>query len=173
MKKFVFIMSACSGIVLYSCSGKGGSMSAAAKKNLDNVHAINKAIETGDTSKLADVFAANCIDHSGMPGEVKGADEIKKELAGFHSMATDMKAEVVSEAATDDYSYEWMHWTGTSTMDGMGMKKGQKFDMNAIEVTKHDKDSKATDHWEFTLNSDIAKMMPPQTNMTGTDSTHH
>ncbi len=174
MKKFAFILTACTGIMFYSCSGKGGGMSDAAKKNLDNDHAINTAIQTGDTSKLANVFADNCVDHTGMTGEVKGATAIKAELASIHTMSADMKTEVVSEVANDDYSYEWLHWTGTSAIDGMGMKKGQKFDMNGLEVTKHDKDSKATDHWEFTLNSDIAKMMPQQNTMpSGTDSTQH
>ena len=68
----------------------GTAGNSAAQKNLDVAHAINKAIETGDVSKLGDYIAVDGVDHSGEKGEVKGLDNIKAELAGIHNMYSDV-----------------------------------------------------------------------------------
>jgi hypothetical protein len=71
------------------------------------------------------------------------------------------KNEVVKEIADDDYVFQWMKETMTMKEDGMGMKAGETHTMSAIEVTKFNKDSKATDHWSFVEWGDVMKMMPP------------
>ena len=50
----------------------------------------------------------------------------------------------------------------------MGMPNGP-YDMKSIEVAKF-KDGKAVEHWGFMDMQDMMKMMPPQPNMSKTDT---
>lgn len=150
-----------SAILLFCCTScnndnkSSGGLSATAQKNLDAAHAVNKAIESGDVSKLADYIAADAVDHSDH-GPVKGLDSIKAELAMIHTMGTDMKFETIKEFADDEYVFQWMHFTGNNTSPAMGPIG--KYDMNAIEVSKF-KDGKTVEHWEFMQPADMMKMM--------------
>lgn len=160
MKKLFFSLSAILVCFLLSCAGKGtgGKMSAQAQKNLDGANAINAAIQSGDVSKLDQYIAADGVDHTGSKGEVKGVDAIKAELGSMHTSSDDMKLEVTTESANDDYTFQWIRYTGTSKTADMGMPPGTKFDMNSVEVLKW-KDGKATDHWGFMQPNDVMKMM--------------
>jgi predicted SnoaL-like aldol condensation-catalyzing enzyme len=161
MKKLLFLL--LMGVLIFNVScnddnGDDGKMSDAAQKNLEACRQINKAIESGDVSKLDQYIAADGIDHSGMMGEVKGLDSIKAHLARLKTMSSDMKMDIIKELADDEYVFQWMRITGTAANSAMGMPAGTKFDMNAIQVSKF-KDGKATDHWEFTLASEMMAMM--------------
>jgi len=94
MKKNLLMICSFLLLSLISCNndkGGEGKLSAQAQKNLDAVHLINKAVETGDVSTLDKAIAADAVDHTSM-GECKGIDSIKSELSKIHTMATDMKA---------------------------------------------------------------------------------
>lgn len=136
-------------------------MSDTAKKNLEASHAVTKMFETADFGKLGDYIAADGVDHAGMKGDVKGVDSIKAELTEMCKSMSDMKNEVVKEMADDDYVMSWAVESGKMNVDGMGMKAGDKYSMNVIEVSKF-KDGKATDHWSFISSGDMMKMMPQQ-----------
>ena len=127
-------------------------------KNLASAHAVNKAIETGDVSKLGDYIATDGVDHAGPKGDIKGLDSIKAMLGKIHTMATGMQMSTTKELADDEYVFQWMHFSGTSASAEMGLPPGTKFDMSAIEVSKF-KDGKSTEHWEFMQPSDMMKMM--------------
>ncbi len=142
---------------------KTGGLSAAAQKNLDAAHAINKAIESGDVSKLGDYIAADGVDH-GDRGDVKGVDSIKAELAAIHASGSNMKMENIKELADSEYVFQWMKMTGTNNDPAM-MPVGP-YEMNAIQVTKF-KDGKAVEHWSFMQPADMMKMMPPPPPMGG------
>ncbi len=162
MKKFRFIIYAAIVGLILSCNNKKDTgMTDTARKNLDCFHAINKIFETGDLSKIGDYIAADGVDHAGMKGDVKGLDSIKAEFAQFSKMMSNLKSEVVKELTDDDYVIAWMKESGKMNMDGMGMKAGQDFSMDAIEVAKF-RDGKNTDHWEFISTGDMMKMMPQQ-----------
>jgi hypothetical protein len=157
-----------SAALLCCCMGcnndaKTGGVSAATQKNLDAAHAINKAIETGDVSKLGDYIAADAVDH-GDHGDVKGVDSIKAELAAIHTSGNNMKVENIKELADDEYVFQWMRMTGTNSDPAM-MPVGP-YDMNAIQVSKF-KDGKAIEHWSFMQPADMMKMMPPPPPMGG------
>lgn len=163
MKKALFAISCYFVCFSTSCNDKKSSETTTtttnSDKNLIAVHAINKAIETGDVSKLGDYITIDGVDHSGPRGEVRGLDSIKAELANIHNMASDMKATTIKELADSEYVFQWMRFTGTTLTEDMGMPKGTKFDMNALEVSKFNKDGKSTEHWEFIQPSDMMKMM--------------
>jgi predicted SnoaL-like aldol condensation-catalyzing enzyme len=172
MKKLLIIFSAGFICLLSSCNSKkeGGGMSDKAKKNLEACNAINKMFEAGDWSKAGDYIATDGIDHAGMKGDVVGLDNIKAEFADMDKMMGNFKNEKVKEFADDDYVFQWMKETMTMKVDGMGMKAGSTNTMDAIEVSKFNKDSKSTDHWTFVSWGDMMKMMPPPAAM---DSTKH
>ena len=151
MKKFLFAIPVGMLSLCMSCSDNGGG------KNLDAARAINKAVETGDTSKLSDYLAADAVDHSDH-GDIKGADSIKSAIAKIHLMVKDMKIETVKELADGEYTFQWMNYTGTAITSDMGMKAGETFKMTAIQVSKF-KDGKSTEHWEFMQPADMMKMM--------------
>ncbi len=159
MKKFVFLISSVILCFAISCNNdkKGGGMSDKAKKNLDGNAAINKAVESGDLSKLGDYIADDAVDHSDQ-GDVKGLAAIKEELAKYSQQAENMKAETIKEFADDDNVIAWYNYSGTMKIDQMGMKKGDSYKMMGVEVSKW-KDGKATEHWTFMLPADMAKMM--------------
>lgn len=151
-----------------------GGDDAIIKKNLEACHAINKAIETGDVSKLDAAIAADAIDYSGSPSNplepINGLENIKKNLAGIHTMADSMHTEVTREWADKDYVVQWLHFSGLAKSGDMGLPPGTKFDMKAIELCQM-KDGKLAAHWEYVLMSDMMKMMaaapPPQAVKTG------
>ena len=162
-KNLLTICSSLLFIFFVSCNNdKGGEakLSDQAQKNLDAVHLINKAVETGDVSTLDQAIATDAVDHTNM-GECKGLDSIKSNIAKVHTMSTDMKGETIKEFADDDYVFQWMRYTGTASTADMGMPAGTKYDMSTVHVSKF-KGGKAVEHWEFMQAADMMKMMPQQ-----------
>ena len=159
MKKYLLILATGFACLFTSCKGKKeGGTSDKAKKNLETAQAITKMFETGDMSKAGDYIATDAVDHTGMNGDVVGLDSIKASFAMFMKMMSDMKNEAVRELADDDYVFQWMKESWTMKVDAMGMKAGEKGNMDAIEVSKF-KDGKVSDHWAFISYTDMMKMM--------------
>lgn len=169
MKKLIAILSA-GCFLLASCSGKKeGGMSAAAKKNLDGMHAISKMFETKDFSKIGDYMTEDMVDHAGETGDIKGLPAIKAEFERMVADFDGLKSEVIREFADDEYVMSWMKYTAVLKKDMMGMKAGETMVSTAIEVAKC-KDGKATEHWTFMEPAEMMKMMggamPPMENTT-------
>ncbi len=157
VKLLFFIISSC---VFIACtSDKKGGISEKAQKNLDAMHGISKAIESGDMSNLNDYLAENVIDHAAEGGPAKGFENVKAEITKYSQYADNMKSEVIKELADDDYVMCWMRFTGTMKVDQMGMKKGDTYNTTALEVSKFNADSKAVEHWTFVDPAEMAKMM--------------
>ncbi|MEO7924625.1 MAG: ester cyclase [Chitinophagaceae bacterium] len=160
MKKLLFFVSAALVCCLVSCSDKkeeAGGMSDKAKKNLEAMHTVAKAFETGDISGIDSAIASDFIDHTDK-GDA-GRDSLKAMITAMYSVQNDMKSEVIKEFADDEYVFSWMRYTGTS--DGsMGMPKGP-YNMTAIEVAKF-RDGKAIEHWSFMEPREMMKMMGGQ-----------
>lgn len=161
MKLLLFGIATSLSLFTISCQDKSGGTDSATQKNLDAAHGINKAIESGDVSKLGDFIANDAIDHANPKGDLKGLDSLKAMIANFHTSGTNMKNETVKELADHDYVFQLMHFTGTSTNGEAGTPAGGKYDMMALEVTKHNAEGKVTEHWEYMTAKDIMKMMPP------------
>ena len=161
MKKLLFAMLMALCICCVSCSDKGaGGMSDKAKKNLDAMHAVQKCFETKDFSKVGDYVAEDGVDHAGPTGDLKGLANIKAQMEKMAAMSDGDKTEIIKELADDDYVMSWTHYSGTVKTADMGMKPGDKMNMEAIEVCKF-KDGKATEHWTMMEMKECMKMMPP------------
>jgi len=158
MKKlFLFITLSC--FAFFSCTNNNGVMSDKAKKNLDNARAIAKSFETKDISKLDDYIDKDVVDHASPGGETKGIDNLKKMFQEMQGTMSNSKMETVKELADDDYTYQWLKESWTQTQESMGMKPGD-YNINMIEVSKFNADSKVTEHWSFMDVNDMMKMMP-------------
>lgn len=167
MKKLAFAFSAVVLCLLFSCNDatqatNAGGMSDKAKKNSETNQAIIKMFEKGDFSKLGDYIATDAVDHTTPKGEVKGLDSIRALFNYFASMSSDTKIETVKEMADDNYVMSWIKQSWTAKVDDpmMGMKAGDKGNMESIEVTKYNSEGKVTDHWGFINMNDMMKMMP-------------
>lgn len=172
MKKNIFPAIAGILCICFSCntpssSTGGNDKDSTAQKNIAAYDSISSAFSTGDASKVDNFVADDFVDHSDH-GDVKGKDSLKAMITQMHDMMKDMKSETVNEAASGDYVYGWMRYSGNS--DGsMGMPKGP-YDFTEIELVKFNNDGKATEHWAFMQPSDVMKMMGPQPGMNMGDS---
>jgi predicted SnoaL-like aldol condensation-catalyzing enzyme len=156
MKKLVFLLGLFC-FILAGCDFKSSGPSAAALRNLDATKNIRNAIANKDMAKLGEYIAADCIDHSGDHGDIKGLDSIKAQIQVWRAMA-DEKTETVKELADDDYVMSWGHHTGKYLTTGYGHKPGDVFDLQEIEVIRY-KDGKAVEHWSMMPPADVMKMM--------------
>jgi len=155
----------CFSLFLLSCGSDSKSTEAAgtpadkttsarAQKNLDAVHVVDKAFETGDVSGIDSVLTADFVDHTDKGP--KNRDSLKVMIKMTHAADKTMKMETVKELADDDYVFALMHYTGTG--DGVMMPAGP-YDMHSIEVVKFNSDSKATEHWGYMEMGEVSKMM--------------
>jgi predicted SnoaL-like aldol condensation-catalyzing enzyme len=156
MKKFMILAVAASAVMV-SCSDKTAGTSKKTQANLDNFNTISNAFETGDTSMIDSLVAADFVSH----GEVKddGRDSLKAMIRMAHEMDSTMKSEPIKVFADDDYVIGWMKFTGTS--NGTWMPPGP-YEMTSIEVVRF-KDGKAVEHWVYMDPREMMKMMQGQT----------
>lgn len=158
MNKFITIASAGLMFLLFACknAGVGGTQG---EKNIETVKAVNRAIESGDMSKLDQYITSDAIDHAGEHGDVKGLDSIKANLGRMHDEYKDLKLEEVQSAANVDYVFTLSRFQGTNTVPSMGAPAGTHFDMTSVEVVKFNSEGKATEHWGYVSMPDAMKMM--------------
>ncbi len=172
MKQLFFTAIAGLICICTSCNNNpaasGNNDMAKEEKNIAAFNTVSKAFETGNPASIDSVVADDFVDHTDH-GEVKGKDSLKAMITMEHSKFPDMKNETKNTAASGDYVYGWMHYSGSS--DGsMGIPKGP-FDMMSVELVKFNNDGKAVEHWAFMQPSDMMKMMGPQPPMnTSTDT---
>ncbi len=129
-------------------------MSERATKNLEASRIVAKAFQSGDASAIDNVVADDFVDHTDR-GDM-GRDSLKAMITYWKKADPTMSMEVLQEFATEDYTSTWYKYKGTS--DGSMGPKGP-YEMNAIELVKFNKDSKATEHWGFMEMREMMKMM--------------
>ena len=176
MKKNLFSL-VCLALFLTSCNNESKPVAATepevaqmgpgpmAQKNLDAMHAVDKAFETGDVNGLDSVIDASFIDHTDK-GDKKGADSLKAMIKMSHDADKTMKMQVVKEFADDEYVFALMRYTGTG--DGKMMPAGP-YDMKSMEVVKFS-NGKAVEHWGYMEMGDVSKMMAGMAKMKAPDA---
>jgi len=161
---FVLVFMSCKDSSTSAADGKSDTTVSQAERNKANNRLIMKAIETGDAAVIDSLIASDAVDHSGPDmKEIKGGDSIKSMLKNMHNSFTDMKTDIISDAADGDYVFALSRMTGTTNANpGMGMLPNTKMDMTGVDVVKF-KDGKAVEHWSYMDPKDMMKMMPPAT----------
>ncbi|MEP7277970.1 MAG: nuclear transport factor 2 family protein [Bacteroidota bacterium] len=130
-----------------------GAVSSLAQKNLEAVHVVTKAFETGDVSGIDSVVASDFVDHTDK-GE-GNRDSLKAMIKAAYATNKNMKMEIVKEVADDNYAFSLMRYSGTG--DGVSMPAGP-YDMHMIEVVKFS-NGKAVEHWAYMEMGEVTKMM--------------
>jgi len=158
-------------LVLTSCNNSADTKMASAndssqtEKNIHASQVIWSAFETGDANKLDSVVAPDFLDHTDM-GDKKGIDSLKSVVHWLHTNIQNMKMERKKQWADDEYTNEWVHYTGDMPVAMGGMPAGH-FDIKAIELTRYS-DGKAVEHWFFYDSQTMADMMKNMQGMGGT-----
>lgn len=127
--------------------------------NIANGEKVYQAIESGNTSPIDSLIAPDIVDHDAPNGmEVKGKDSVLNMLANIHNHLNNIKFDVIKSAANGDYVFSMVHVTGTSADSAMGMP-GQPIDERGVDVIKLNSDHQITEHWGFTEDQQVHKMM--------------
>jgi predicted ester cyclase len=87
-----------------------------------------------------------------------GLAGIKEMFKQHHKIFPDMKATIHSIATSGDLLFAYLTFTGTTSEPYMGMPANHKMSMEAVDLIRF-KDGKAVEHWGFTSNEDLMKMM--------------
>ncbi|MEP6596140.1 MAG: ester cyclase [Ginsengibacter sp.] len=165
MKKFFCLTGISVLLFLMSCTDSatktntGTTVTSESERNKANNRAVMKAIETGDSTVIDTLIASDAVDHAGPHmTEIKG-DSIKMMLGNMHNDVSDLKMDIIADAAEGDYVFTLSRMTGTTANTAMGMPANTKMDMTGVDVVKF-KDGKAVEHWSYMDPKDMMKMMP-------------
>jgi predicted ester cyclase len=145
-------------VLVYSQGMDQGSMDAKYKKSYNEVVNI---LTSGKIDMLDKYVASDFIEHDPSPVMSKktGIERIKEDFAAYHKIFPDMKAQIHSIAVSGEYLFAYLTFTGTTSEPYMGMPAGHKMTMNSVDLIRF-KGDKAVEHWGFTSNEDMMKMMP-------------
>lgn len=134
---------------------------AQANKALADNRALYKAIETGDVSTLKNFIAKDAVDHAGGANgqDLTDGDSIIAMLGNIHNSITNLKMDIIAEAANGDYVFTLVRMTGTTTANpGMGMPPNKALDSKSVDVIRL-KNGKAVEHWGFEDPKEMMQMM--------------
>lgn len=136
-----------------------GSMDAKYKSVYNDVLNI---LTSGKADMLDKYVTKDMIEHDPSPTMSKktGIDAVKEIFADYHKIFPDLKAKVHNIAVSGDYLFAYLTFTGTTSAPYMGMPAGHKMTMDQVDLVRFSGD-KISEHWGFTSNTDIMKMMPP------------
>ena len=166
MKKVLFTTPIALVWFFVSCSSPSSSTpstpvadsTSQAEKNTANDKAVWKGIETGDMSVMDSIVADDVVDHSGMMGEIKGRDSVKKMLSDIHNHITNIKFESIAAATEGDYHFALTRLTGTTKDATMGMPANTPVDRISVGVVRL-VNGKIKDHWMYVDSKEMMQMM--------------
>lgn len=143
--------------LVYSQSTDQMSMDAKYKSMYNEV--LN-ALTTGKTDVLDKYISPDFVEHDPSPtmSDKTGLARIKEDFAAYHKVFPDMKSKVHSIAVSGDMLFAYLTFTGTTAEPFQGMPAGHKMTMNSVDIVRF-KGNMAVEHWGFTSNEDIMKMM--------------
>lgn len=157
MKNLLMIGTAIAAVI--ACNNKTSNSSSdnssLAKQNLEAMHNISKAFETGDTSLITNSVADNFIHHREY-GDIKSRDSLKALILASHEHIKNLKMETVKELADDEYVMAWVQFSGTG--DGQANTMPGYFNVRGVEIMRF-KNGKAVEHWEAMEMRDVMRMM--------------
>ena len=127
---------------------------------------VLNALTTGKTDVLDKYMANDFVEHDPGPmmSNKTGIARVKEDFAAYHKAFPDMKATVHAMAVSGDYLFAYLTFTGTTSEPFMGMPANQKMTMNSVDLVRF-KGDKAVEHWGFTSNEDMMKMMQQEKQM--------
>ena len=133
-----------------------------------NYNEVINALTSGKIDMLDNYLTADFVEHdpSPMMSKKTGIDAVKEIFSGYHKIFPDMKAQVHNIAVSGDYLFAYVTFTGTTAEQYMGMPANHKMTMNQVDLIRF-KGDKMAEHWGFTSNEDMMKMMQQDKSMQG------
>ncbi len=161
MKNTTVAIAAIICLTISSCSVKKEEtgMSVVAKNNLEAIRGITQCFKEKNFTDLGKYVAEDCIDHSGVDGDLKGLAQMKAEYEKWAPMFDMSKRKVIKELADDEYAMVWMSFEGTMQTDDMGLKKGMVFEKTDVEIARF-KDGKVVEHWTMVQPDNLSNGVP-------------
>ena len=103
----------------------------------------------GAADELDTVFAKDFVEHQELPGvEGKGVDAVKQFTQVWRSAFPDARFEMLGIVSEGDTCCVRVRMTGTHSGEFMGMPaSGKKFDIEAYDWVRFNKDGKVKEHW--------------------------
>jgi steroid delta-isomerase-like uncharacterized protein len=103
----------------------------------------------GAADELDALFAKDFVEHQELPGiSGEGTDVVKQFTQVWHSAFPDARFEMLGIVSEGDTCCVRLRMTGTQTGEFMGMPpSGKKFDIEAYDWVRFNKDGKITEHW--------------------------
>jgi predicted ester cyclase len=160
MKKYLFSLLLILMVTVLVHSQDMDKMSMDSKHEFVYNNLLN-ALTSGNLEMLDKYVAPDFIEHDPGPMMTKktGIERIKEDFASYHKIFPDMKSKVHNIAVTGDMLFAYITFTGTSAESFMGMPANHKMTMNMVDLVRF-KGDKIAEHWGFTSNEDMMKMMP-------------
>ena len=145
-------------VLVYSQGMEKMPMDAKYKEVYNNVLNI---LTSGKIDMLDKYVTQDMVEHDPSPTMDKknGIDAVKDIFKGYHKIFPDMKAQVHNVAVSGDYLFAYVTFTGTTSEPYMGMPANHKMTMDQVDLVRF-KGDKIAEHWGFTSNTDVMKIMP-------------
>lgn len=161
MKKLTLAFLAATCLIVSACTSKREEtgMSMTAKNNLEAIRGITRCFKEKNFTNLGRYVAEDCIDHSGIDGDLKGLAQMKAEYEKWAPMFDMSKRKVIKELADDEYAMVWMSFEGTMQTNDMGLKKGTIFEKTDVEIARF-KDGKVVEHWTMVQPDNLSNGVP-------------
>jgi predicted ester cyclase len=121
---------------------------------------IVSALDKGQVDKLDEYIASDVVDHDVDPSMTTktGLAAVKEMFNKYHKIFPDMKNTIHSIAISGNLLFAYVTFSGTTSEPYMGMPANKKMSMDSVDILRFEGD-KVVEHWGFTSNTDIMKMM--------------
>ena len=167
---FIFLMVAITSLA--SCNDPYKQRAAAKNKSSEmkaRFNALNDAFNSGNTSAIDTLLAADAIDYSEdtslhLP---KGPEGLKQFITMMRQASPDLKSEVKMMVAEDDVLMAYGTLSGTNTGPMMGMPPTNKaWSSDYVDVIRFNADMKMKEHWgvydQLKMMKDLGLLAPPR-----------
>ncbi|WP_375450973.1 ester cyclase [uncultured Devosia sp.] len=115
--------------------------------NIEQQKKFGAAVQSGDFDQLADLVAADCVDHDPAPGQVAGPEGYADFFGQLRQAFPDMKIEPIHLVADDDNVAFAYTLTGTHQGPFMNVApSGKTIKVRGMQISKF-RDGKMVERW--------------------------
>ena len=117
--------------------------------NVEVMHAIYDAINSGNLALTDDLIAADCVSHEVPPDYPPGLEGWKQYFTDFREAFPDLHVEIQDTIAEGDKVVVQCLLTGTNEKDFMGIPAtGKRIEVRGVDIGLF-KNGKGVEHWAY------------------------
>jgi steroid delta-isomerase-like uncharacterized protein len=112
---------------------------------------IYDAIETGDESRLPELFTDDYVEHRPLPGSTRtGQDALVEAIGAYRSAFPDVHFEIERVISDGDTAAVHFRLTGTQRGEFMGLPAtGRRIDIQGVDIGRVAPDGRCCEHWGY------------------------